>query len=356
MTIRLSSHEYRRSLSLLVIFAVAAANLHFGTIDTFWSSYHFGAPVKYHNEILQEHDIPRNDTMPERVFLKNGTIGLVHVGKTGGSTLSMQLRNGCPSYVKKRPCHDVENETIVSTLVSDYYHVTDCHHLPKTTHRAYIVTARDAYKRAVSAFLHHHPKNARLNGVKMNRRDATLGLYAYNCFDTLEDFAALMKENSTNCQYMHPQDVVNATDCAALACAAIQGRVQFFTHLFYSFQNIMNWIPTDNPPRIIFALRQEHYWEDWTNINVLLGQEDPVVIPGSHSNLRNVSALNLPVTRDISERGRLKLCEALVAEYTSYFKLLRIAHNLQESDVMDAMQIAKSNCPNLDFQAIMAGH
>jgi hypothetical protein len=44
-------------------------------------------------------------------------------GKTGGSTISILLRNGCHSFVKK-PCHNVPNETIVSELVTNYYHST----------------------------------------------------------------------------------------------------------------------------------------------------------------------------------------------------------------------------------------
>lgn len=51
----------------------------------------------------------------------NTTAAFIHLGKTGGSSLSLQLRNGCHSFVKK-PCHDVENETIVSEMVTDYYH------------------------------------------------------------------------------------------------------------------------------------------------------------------------------------------------------------------------------------------
>jgi hypothetical protein len=43
------------------------------------------------------------------------------IGKTGGSTISLLLRNGCHSFVKK-PCHNVPNETIVSELVTNYYH------------------------------------------------------------------------------------------------------------------------------------------------------------------------------------------------------------------------------------------
>lgn len=52
---------------------------------------------------------------------QHGGAAFIHVGKTGGSSLSLQLRNGCHSFVKK-PCHHVQNETIVSELVTDYYH------------------------------------------------------------------------------------------------------------------------------------------------------------------------------------------------------------------------------------------
>ena len=50
----------------------------------------------------------------------------LHLGKTGGSTLSMQLRNGCHSWVPK-PCKDIPvgtQESHVSKL-STYYHNPD---------------------------------------------------------------------------------------------------------------------------------------------------------------------------------------------------------------------------------------
>lgn len=57
------------------------------------------------------------DTMKKN----NMTAGLIHLGKTGGSSLTAQLRNGCHSFIKK-PCKKVSNETIVSELVTNYYH------------------------------------------------------------------------------------------------------------------------------------------------------------------------------------------------------------------------------------------
>lgn len=45
----------------------------------------------------------------------------IHMGKTGGSSLSLLLRNGCHSFMPK-PCRTVPLETIVSRLVGTYYH------------------------------------------------------------------------------------------------------------------------------------------------------------------------------------------------------------------------------------------
>lgn len=47
----------------------------------------------------------------------------IHMGKTGGSSISLLLRNGCHSFMPK-PCRTVPLETIVSKLVGTYYHGT----------------------------------------------------------------------------------------------------------------------------------------------------------------------------------------------------------------------------------------
>ena len=44
------------------------------------------------------------------------TAGFVHIGKTGGSTISKLLRNGCTSFVAG-PCRNITNESLVSKWV-----------------------------------------------------------------------------------------------------------------------------------------------------------------------------------------------------------------------------------------------
>lgn len=45
----------------------------------------------------------------------------IHLGKTGGSTLTSFLRNGCIHHLRK-PCSVIANETIASRLITHYYH------------------------------------------------------------------------------------------------------------------------------------------------------------------------------------------------------------------------------------------
>jgi hypothetical protein len=44
------------------------------------------------------------------------TVGMVHVGKTAGSTISQLLRNGCTSFVRGT-CRNITNESEVSKRV-----------------------------------------------------------------------------------------------------------------------------------------------------------------------------------------------------------------------------------------------
>ena len=213
---------------------------------------------------------------------------------------------------------------------------------------------RDVYDRTVSALLYHHPDNAKYYNLRQTGRQKHFGPLAYQCFPTLESFAALMiRGNQTDCNYPYRQNIIDPSDCVELACATIHGRIRFFAHLFFNFRNIIDTKLPQEPPRQIYTIRQEFLWDDWKRLNQLLGQQDPVVIPSEESNQRNVSHLALPVNRQISDEGRLKLCKALESEYFAYFRLLHKAINLNKDDWDACITIASKNCPNLDFVAML---
>lgn len=225
----------------------------------------------------------------------------------------------------------------------------------------FIVSARDVYDRSVSALLYHHPNNSKYYNLRLTEREQHFGPLAYECFPTLESFAALMiRGNVSECNYPYRHNVIEPKDCVELACAVIHGKVRFFSHLFFNYRNIVDTkLPfhDDGGPTnatTIYVLRQERLWEDWTAVNLLLGQTEPVVIPREDTfNQRNISGLQLPVTRHISDEGRKKLCKALESEYMAYFRLLSRASNLASSDLEFCTKIAERNCPNLDIVSMM---
>jgi hypothetical protein len=205
--------------------------------------------------------------------------------------------------------------------------------------------------------------------LQQTKRQQQLGPVAYQCFPTLEKFASLLhRGNSTDCYYPYRHNVIQPQDCQELACAAIHGKVRFFTHLFFNYRNILY---TKLPPhRQIYVIRQEHLWEDWHQVNLQLASsvEDysnntnsdwqspqtttnstslPSIVGRPIDSHRNVSGIQLPVTRHLSEEGRQKICRALETEYVAYFRLLHLAINMEKSDIQDSHLIATKNCPHL---------
>ena len=147
---------------------------------------------------------------------------------------------------------------------------------------------------------------------------------------------------------------------AAVAIAPIQathGRVRHFIHLFFNYHQIYSRIPTTPPHRKLYVIRKEHLWDDWWKVNRMFGEKQrrESIVPSSGGEAeRNIAGIQLPVTRDISDEGRLKLCKALELEYSVYFRILQRAENMDATDLEDARRVASGNCPNLDFRSILA--
>ncbi len=101
----------------------------------------------------------------------NRRIAFIHVGKSGGSTISVLLRNGCMTAVDGIPCEsdrwlkipNQTEETIASKRILFYLHTP---HVDKGNMTGYyqrissvVVVARDPLERFISAFLARHPRN-----------------------------------------------------------------------------------------------------------------------------------------------------------------------------------------------------
>jgi hypothetical protein len=270
----------------------------------------------------------------------------IHIGKTGGSTLSMLLRNGCHSFIKK-PCRQVPNETVTSKRIEAYYHVPDFGNLALTNHSFYLITLRDPFDRIKSAFAAQHPANDIARGKRTTKIDLNGRTAVYHCFPSLEVFAELLGDDPTNYYYPYKPNVLVLKNCTVFARACFDAKVRRMNHFYFNYERIWSLFPAFSRVAI-YATRKEHLLEDWKRINTMLGEKEEAVIP-QEAVARNVTGLKLPTTRDLSEVGRKRVCKALQREYDNYVRFLWEARNLSEDDVREAIEYSRKNCPEITF-------
>jgi hypothetical protein len=304
----------------------------------------------------------------------------VHIGKTGGSTISVLLRNGCHSF-RPHPCRSVPDESMASRLIESYYHVPDFSFLQQSHHDFLVFSTRDPFDRVKSAFTWEHLENRLARNETVDEFKLAKYEEAYKCFPTLQRFVEYLGEegvadrlrhaDSTHFHYPHKQNWVSAESCVDLARAAFHGKVKLYNHFYFSYQKILSFLPgliqpqqkkqqqpVDNAPTLCYAIRQEHLWNDWVKLNERLGQATGTVHEQETASrtIRNSTELELqnrlPVTRALQSVETL--CRALRGEYRAYFWILQRARNLTPADVLQSVIKAKGNCPNLDVGSILS--
>ena len=219
--------------------------------------------------------------------------------------------------------------------------------ISKGKHSFYIITARDPFDRAVSAFVFEHLDNWVARGEKLSETGKIAKEEAYgNCLDTLETFVDYIGDNVNDYYYPYHRSIVNTQNCTSFARAIMNARVRRFNHFFFNYAKIRSFLPKDDP--LIFVTRQEHLWYDWKKINYLLGQIDDAGLQ-EDMNARNLTDLHQPITRDLSDMGRRRFCKALEREYQEYVQLLRDAINLSDDDLKESLEQARRTCPNINL-------
>lgn len=305
----------------------------------------------------------------------------LHIGKTGGSTLSYQLRNGCHSFMEK-PCKNEtelpsSQESAISKLTS-YFHIPDFDNGRlyrsniENNYQFFVITIRDPLSRWISTYHQQHPY--RLNADKLNKwkdkewhakykryKNYVPSLkklqnknHIYACFETLEEYAQLLS-NLTNFNMM--KDKVHAENLREQDCD-VQAKATFYhirfesIYLFaYDLRQVLSMIQKNLREKIILSVRTEFLWTDWATANRWLGDDSSVGIvkTGQKIDERNSTKVGSPVKMDLSEQARRNLCLALESEYHLYFKVLQLSVNLRPKDREDSLAIARKQCPWLDL-------
>lgn len=336
----------------------------------------------------------------------NTFVGFVHLGKTGGSTVSIMLRNGCHSFVPK-PCHKKANVTESAlSILSTYYHVPDFNNkeffqnIQKKLHQMIVMTVRDPFDRIVSTYQVTNPEyifvlkfmefmrtpqyELRLEELKTQeavfafRRDKiakfTKGMRSlikvYKCFPTLEDFASRLnaalienngalpaRRNVTMAELKKDfKRAINRKKCKELAASLmgqpeiLSGGLSGYDHFKWNFRNVAergNFI--DQYP--LMVIRTEHLEDDWISVNQVLDPQREV--PKPEEKLRNTTdigkVLEFPIKKEISQGGREVICQWLKHEYAIYMKLIDQAVNLSNDEKEKSLEYSREKCPQLDL-------
>ncbi len=320
------------------------------------------------------------------------TLGaFIHVGKTGGSTLSSQLLNGCHSFVAK-PCDrknpELYQENVVSKLTT-YFHTPDFITFPEKNtselhknalnYEFFVFTSRDPLERAISSYLASHPENRvieaftkskarimaspdakdlenkdfverllklmerRVHFKDIKGKDPKTCTILYRCFPTLESYAKALSN-------VHAYEPGNWTEfalkgnCSNVAKMTVHhGVKQDIPHHYWDLRRILYELrEVDFSTKTVLVSRTDKLAQDWSGINRYLGQEGNITLS---TKLRDSTKHEYPIKNVLSEEGKKKLCFAMEEEYRVYLKLLRYAENLSESDLSESFARANKNCP-----------
>lgn len=264
----------------------------------------------------------------------------VHIGKTGGSSLSQHLRYGCHSFALNR-CKERlpgnETESYLSRITS-YYHVPDFGRLHKSRHHDFFaITIRDPFSRFLSVFTFMHPQNVRAR-KGCNREFCKTGS-AWECFPSVNDFAWHLASNGTSksidgnltsqirIQDSPANESVHTLNCSEVAQQWIGGdQVDAPAHFRFGTRTVVDeYLPPGSVfNSTILVIRNEYLWEDWIATNEWLGQEKGTVATFPLDAVRDFSQLKLPVTKELSDDSRQILCTFLQDEYRAYLQVLRM--------------------------------
>lgn len=255
--------------------------------------------------------------------IRNGTIGVIHLGKCHGMGLRRTIQTIKSGMIRKRGF--------------EVYHMG---HPKYDDHVDWIALVRDPVDRVIASFLYEHPKNA---PYLKNPMAATLPfvekLELYDCFDTVDDLAAALGAPAKS-----------DDRCLSLAKQLFHrfGKLNGMPHFVYNYNFYYQELLKQADQKTIYVVRNENMVHDLNRINVKLGGID-----SSYTRLRpfshwkpDVDPAQLPATnRTLSAEGMTNLCLALCHEIQIYKELLDKGVNIDVAEGQVAKSILQQKCP-----------
>jgi hypothetical protein len=309
------------------------------------------------------------------------SMAFLHIGKTGGSTVSMHLRRGCREN-NLGPCKNridgwIANETATSKRIGGYFHLED---IPPARLRGLttvVTVVRNPMTRFTSAFACGHPSNAMATDSPIDIES----VHKYSCFPTIGylikagmgraeipwNLAHLRKGRPVLAgrmmvgnRFIARKDQTsdsryNCTELALVAFGLNESWTKptddvadvidhpWLTHMSFNYRRYYRSMP---PDKELIVLRTNHLWEDWEKVNRLLSGGDAETTHPFLENERNVSG-----NYRTKERWSIKtpeeqlwLCRLLRDEIRYYIMILSRAINLDDDDLLETLVDVDGMC------------
>ena len=328
----------------------------------------FTTPHRDLEGILKKYSLTISNHKKLVVPDEDRVIAFLHIGKTGGSTISVNIRRGCHECCMK-PCSKrtdgwTVNETIASQRIQSYYHMENIPQDKLEQITTIVTTVRHPISRFISAFAYEHPINYRATKLTHSRESWE----KFSCFPNLSYLVkAAMgrpdiqwnKAHMNALYHKNVQEIIDPINCTELALSAfgmnetspeeiqnsiVNGLHPFINHMTLDYRQYYQSMP---PEKELLVLRKEHLWRDWKHLNEILGRSEHrydnwPAVPRFQRVERNVSHYYRK-DRWIPH-DKAALCQLLHNEIRTYLMIIERAVNLNEDDLIDAIADVDRTC------------
>lgn len=259
--------------------------------------------------------VPRRNLVQVTEDREGRTIGLIHLGKSGGTVLLETIGSSTPNIMMDRK---IEYFHLRKPIVEKY--------------RDWIVLVRDPIERMKSNYIFEHTKNAPYrvaappqNGTIEAMRQKRM---LFECYETLDEAFTIGLAT--------PSEELN--DCPMLIKKFVTGKFGLptnqFPHSYYNFEFYFRDLLTiaDREEKRIYVIRSEHMLDDLNQVHRLISGTDrtafQAILPDKHYSSKK---RELPVhDRTISSIGLHNVCRELCEEIQIYKQVFRRAYNFPE--------------------------